>query len=161
MLKKFESKKFLDSVVSKNLWFWGGVQLKEPTCRCNVQIIGNRWKPCPSYHKNTSTGVQGPILPMAFQCVYGVFLGLSPSTYVFPCSPIDLTAVGCIGTNPVLCSWSVVTHHASCVGHRLLPSWPLVKILTGPLHFRVTLDTISRYPEPWPSKILGSEIESN
>ena len=43
---------------------------------------------------------------------------------------------------------------------RLLPSWPMVKILTGPVHFRVTLDTLSGYPEPWSSKILGSEIES-
>ena len=46
------------------------------------------------------------------------------------------------------------------VNIRLLPSWPLVNILTGPVHFRVTLDTLSGYPEPWSSEILGSEIES-
>ena len=42
---------------------------------------------------------------------------------------------------------------------RLLSSWPLVKILTGPVHYKVTLDTLSRFPESWSSKTLGSDRE--
>ena len=45
------------------------------------------------------------------------------------------------------------------VDTRLLSSWPLGKILTGPVHYRVTLDTFGEYPEPWFSKILGSDRE--
>ena len=42
----------------------------------------------------------------------------------------------------------------------MLPSWPMVKISIGPVHFTVTLDTLSGYPEPWSSKTLESETES-
>ena len=45
-------------------------------------------------------------------------------------------------------------HGLGLVNTRLLPSSPLVRILTGAVHFRVTLDTLSGYPEPWSSKIL-------
>ena len=37
--------------------------------------------------------------------------------------------------------------------NRWLSSWPLGKILTGPVHSRVALDTFSGYPESWSSKI--------
>ena len=53
-----------------------------------------------------------------------------------------------------------------CSGHqmrrlstRLLSNLPLGKILTGTVHCRVTLDTLSGYPEPWSSTILGSDRE--
>ena len=42
---------------------------------------------------------------------------------------------------------------------RLLFSWPLGKILTGQVHYRVTLDTLSGYPEPWSLTILGNDRE--
>ena len=38
---------------------------------------------------------------------------------------------------------------------RLLPSWPMVKISTGPVHFRVTLDSLSGFPEPLVLKNYG------
>ena len=41
---------------------------------------------------------------------------------------------------------------------RLLSSWPLGKILTGPVHYRVTWDTLSGYPESWSSKTGGSSF---
>ena len=37
------------------------------------------------------------------------------------------------------------------VSSRLLSSSPLGKILTGPVHFRVTQDTLSGYPKTWSS----------
>ena len=40
------------------------------------------------------------------------------------------------------------------VSSRLLSKWPLVKILTRPVYYRVTLDTLSVYPESWSSKFL-------
>ena len=42
---------------------------------------------------------------------------------------------------------------------RLLPRWPMVNILTGPVNFRVNLVTFSGYPEPWSSKIPGNDRE--
>ena len=46
-----------------------------------------------------------------------------------------------------------------CTKTWLLSSWPLDKILTGPVHYRVTLDSLSDYPESWPSKVPGSDRE--
>ena len=47
----------------------------------------------------------------------------------------------------------------SVVVSRLLLSRPLGKILTRSVHFRVTLDTLSGYPELWISKIPASDRE--
>ena len=49
--------------------------------------------------------------------------------------------------------FSHLTIYCTYMDSRLLPSWLLVKIGTGPVHFMVTLDTLSGYPEPWSSKI--------
>ena len=75
--------------------------------------------------------------------------------------PVAMTAV--FMPTRLCCTRAVQTPH--WVSHkidipiRLLSSWPLVKIWTGPVHFRVTLDTLSGYPEPWSSKIPGSDRE--
>ena len=41
-------------------------------------------------------------------------------------------------------------HFTVCSG--LLPSWIMVKSLTGPFHFRVTLDTLSGVQNPGPQQ---------
>ena len=63
------------------------------------------------------------------------------------------------GSNLYWCLFSVL--------NGLLSNWPFGKILTGPVHFSVTLDTLSGYPEPWFSKReqdtaeLGANTDAN
>ena len=79
-----------------------------------------------------------------------------------PCSPGRGTPSSrpCSGSGSSVYSVQCTVYSVQCtVYSRLLSSWPLGKILTGPVYYRVTLDTLSGYLEPWSSKLLGSDRE--